>query len=1108
MDFAAGPGRRQAGRQPQPVALQVHAQQALDEQPVHPTRRPGVPRPAAPAGVRGDRVDVRGDDVGLLLVSGDLLRGPAVMDGIEQREEFPGVFAVAHERKAHRGPDRAVRVLAAILAHPGDVTLDVTGIERGMIEGRIKQLDEAGRAADQALIHGLHGLPRPGRIAGAADHRPALREGIDLAFRIGRGSERFAIVEVGTTVPLAVPRMLLDVLPELACLIEAVIGEGGVVPRARQARKLGEHVVQEEGQPDALAAAVVAHPVHAVIPVAAPDEGQAVYAEFQAALDGAHAVLVKRRRLLGPVRQVVVGFLLGLDRPGLEEGNLFLQHAGVRDAGHVTAGRVGQPEKVVGKVGAHAAAGRRMPPMLHIALLELAGRGAEQVLAGQGRLRMHQRHHVLQLIAETVGAAGLVEARPAPQPAAQGLVQQPAVRHHVHRGIRRIDVHRAEGPVPMGPDALECEAAGIRAAKAVDEALQFTGIACDAQAEARFPLLSVGQVEHHLHRAAGVQSRPDPAGEPRPPQGGRLRQAAVPAQEFLPVAGDGARRVVHVEKHDAPGKLGVVMIAGQQRPGPEVHLGLHVQQALRPQVAQHPFPVARDRDPARPVGNIAQFQHGELHRGIHRDVDPKLAGDAVLGVLEDRVAEAVADDVGRRAPGGQGRRRPELAGLLVAQVKGLPGRVPHGIVAPRRQAEFVGVLHPGVGAAAFRDDRAEGWICDHVDPRGGRHLPGAEGDDVFVAIAGEAAESVLEDQLPRRDRPGRHGSRGPRGHQGRDLGFRHAPPLHLFRQGAMFVVQVNPGHGLQQQAVVIGDLLEPPDEDAAGLVQQLRLRPRGDEGDDRIVQGLAVDRDVLVQDDEFDRQSLHAPVGVRLDELPGDLDIGRVADAEQHERVIAGNAVAPQAALAPPVLAEQRGARPAGGMGVKERAGQAAVELGLALRGLELAERHLAVGPREVEGAVGHAGVAVFLHLREGGLPALGHAQHQDDDGGFMGRQADRAAERNDGIEDGAGGVGQRGLVLHRGRIGGGAAAPDKPETVGLAGDLPRGAARARDQVQEPRRPALRGAGAAGAEDRGGAADEFRLHEQVAERGVRRVRRRRREHHFGVAGHLNGPRHR
>ena len=44
-------------------------------------------------------------------------------------------------------------------------------------------------------------------------------------------------------------------------------------------RERGQDDVQEPAQPDALAAALVADPVHAVVPVARPDQRQAVGAD-------------------------------------------------------------------------------------------------------------------------------------------------------------------------------------------------------------------------------------------------------------------------------------------------------------------------------------------------------------------------------------------------------------------------------------------------------------------------------------------------------------------------------------------------------------------------------------------------------------------------------------------------------------------------------------------------------------------------------------------------------------------------------------------------------------------------------------------------------------
>ena len=230
----------------------------------------------------------------------------------------------------------------------------------------------------------------------------------------------------------------------------------------------------------------------------------------------------------------------------------------------------------------------------------------------------------------------------------------------------------------------------------------------------------------------------------------------------------------------------------------------------------------------------------------------------------------------------------------------------------------------------------------------------------------------------------------------------------LLGQRSLFIVQDNARHRLQQHAIVIGDLFEAPDEDAARLVEHLRFDARGNQTGDLVLQGLAINRNVFVQNDQVDRQSLHAPVGVRLDELPDDLDFRRVADAQQDDRRVARDAVAPKTALAAPVVEQHAGAGTAGGVGINQRARQPGIELGLRLRGVEMAQGDLAVGPGEIEGAVGHARALVFFHERQRGFPAFGHAHDQVNAGGFVGRQGDRAPQRDDGIQHGTDGVGQR----------------------------------------------------------------------------------------------------
>ena len=60
--------------------------------------------------------------------------------------------------------------------------------------------------------------------------------------------------------------------------------------------------------------------------------------------------------------------------------------------------------------------------MLHVAFDELMRRGAQQMGARELRGAHRQRHAVLQLIPEPVGAAGLVERGAPPDPARQRLI--------------------------------------------------------------------------------------------------------------------------------------------------------------------------------------------------------------------------------------------------------------------------------------------------------------------------------------------------------------------------------------------------------------------------------------------------------------------------------------------------------------------------------------------------------------------------------------------------------------------------------------------------------------------------------------------------------------
>ena len=242
------------------------------------------------------------------------------------------------------------------------------------------------------------------------------------------------------------------------------------------------------------------------------------------------------------------------------------------------------------------------------------------------------------------------------------------------------------------------------------------GVASRTEREHDLALLSVGQFEGHLERGTRVEGRAHAPGERRPEHRRRLPQAAVAADELGAVPRHAAARIVDVEERHPAAELGVVGVSRDHRTGIGIDAGHHVRGGLPAKVAEDPLDVGGDRDAARPAGGVADREDRPLHRRRQVHVHRHGGGDAVLDVFEHAVAEPVAAGVRPVAAGRQRRRRPEAAALLVAQVEGLAAAVGDRVVVPRRQAEFVRVLRPGVGRPALGDDGAEDGVREDVHP--------------------------------------------------------------------------------------------------------------------------------------------------------------------------------------------------------------------------------------------------------------------------------------------------------------------------------------------------------------------------------------------------------
>jgi hypothetical protein len=222
----------------------------------------------------------------------------AWLTGLIMVEQLPRAPVVPQTSEGHGRPDGRMGVLPAVFAHAGDVALDVAGFSADWSKGGSRSwIRPASRrtrrvsSASMAYVRALMISPAPESTdqlwamesiwhSGCSTTPAACRR----RSRRGGTSRRpsHAARYCGAVGP-----------PPLAALDEWQI--------AAQAGHLGEaheHLVEEESEPDAFAFAL-AHQVHAVVPVAGAHERQAVLAEPQAVQDGAHAVFVKARRLVG-----------------------------------------------------------------------------------------------------------------------------------------------------------------------------------------------------------------------------------------------------------------------------------------------------------------------------------------------------------------------------------------------------------------------------------------------------------------------------------------------------------------------------------------------------------------------------------------------------------------------------------------------------------------------------------------------------------------------------------------------------------------------------------------------------------------------------------------
>ena len=307
-----------------------------------------------------------------------------------------------------------------------------------------------------------------------------------------------------------------------------------------------------------------------------------------------------------------------------------------------------------------------------------------------------------------------------------------------------------------------------------------------------------------------------------------------------------------------------------------------------------------------------------------------------------------------------------------------------------------------------------------------------------------------------------------------------------------------------RQLILDGHQVRPAHEDAARAIDPRLLGTAFDHLLDGILQIHPVGGAVRVQHDEIERHALAAQILVGLEQVGEEWKLAAVLDRGEEDREVARDAVLPQFRLSAAVLLH--GLLRSQARIAKEQPAGESLEAQRVLDGeAEVPQLDLRVGAGQGDRASDCAPVVVLFDEMSGACLAVGECGGERHACGAAGRKANRLAEADDRIEDGAGRVRERAAAADGDGIGEGAAPSDEPRAVGLVFGCGTDAAAAAEHMNQVHAVGP-GPGAARAEQRVPLGHGRRFDEEIAERRVGEVGGARREDDLGVAGQIEAAR--
>ena len=369
-------------------------------------------------------------------------------------------------------------------------------------------------------------------------------------------------------------------------------------------------------------------------------------------------------------------------------------------------------------------------------------------------------------------------------------------------------------------------------------------------------------------------------------------------------------------------------IACEQRAGCLVQRGHDERRRLRAVRAQRPLHEGGDRQPALAPGTVAQAQARDLDAVGDRHVLQQFQFDAVRPVLEAAVALPVSHHVfaGIVAARGGG---PHPAIFLVADIQQFLRRIADRIVGPRRQRIALAVQRPGVATAGFGRGETELRIGDHVEPGHRWQATVADDRDELAAIVVETAIAIEEfkagfdggefleiDWLPRPAAQLATCRRGEGAVQCRQR-------IDLRGQCAVLLVEHDPRGGRQARLQFRRSLVAAQGEHVGlGIGLRMFFEVIGDAFLQGVVQRGCRVRLRRIEQDEIGIEALSLPERMRAQEFVDQRQARFVMDAQQHDRIVAGNSTGPQRGWSALPLFDRVGRGSQRGIAVQQRRGQ------------------------------------------------------------------------------------------------------------------------------------------------------------------------------------------